>query len=149
MKTLWPHAWWLALLYWTFPMNLVSYASIRLHYDLYYCGTQQISCNPTVKSRVQPTTVAIRRAGIPQRYSGLQWAGWSRAQTPVGTRDSPFFRALGPTQPSAQWVTGLLLGGKAAEAWRWSFTPFRAKHCTSTPPIHFYGVLWGYLYWRW
>ena len=65
-----------------------------------------------------------RRAGIaqPVRFT----TGWMvRGSKPGGGRDFPYTsrQALGPTQPPAQWVSGLFPGGKAAGACRWPSTP--------------------------
>jgi hypothetical protein len=35
--------------------------------------------------------------------------------------------AVGPTQPSVQWIAGVFPGGKTAGAWRWTPTPSSAE----------------------
>jgi hypothetical protein len=56
-------------------------------------------------------------------------------------------RALGPTQPSIQWVLGCLPKGKAAEAWSWPFTSYlvpRLSMSGTTPQFsHIVIRLWA------
>jgi len=66
---------------------------------------------------------------VSHRTSMWLGAGRSGDWIPVGRgRDFPLpsCRALGPTQPPAQWVPFLFPGGKVAGAWHWPVTPSSA-----------------------